>query len=432
MSDITNSTRTSRISGFYKLTVEQRANLVAEWADLSAAETATLHTGGLDHDLAANMIENVAGSFTLPLGIATNFLVNGKEYLVPMAVEEPSVVAAASNSARQIRAGGGFTTFASDPIMIGQIQLLDVPDIAAAEVAIANAKHDLMATADQLPNSIKPFGGGCRDIITRHFPDSPVGAMLIVHLHYDCRDAMGANAINTTLEYLAPRIGELTGGRPLLRILSNLADHRTVTATCVVQKAQLETPTIDGATVAQRIVEANAFAIVDPYRATTHNKGIMNGIDPVCIATGNDWRAIEAGAHAYAARSGQYRALTDWHIDNNGDLYGEITLPAAIGIIGGATKVHPMAKVALKILNIESASELAQLIASVGLAQNLGAIKALSTVGIQSGHMKLHARQVAIAAGAAGKQIQMVADQLVGEKNITVQRATEIVNNEKL
>ena len=425
---MTEQTRTSRIPGFYKLTVDERVDLVAAWAGLSADEADILRTGGLSNELAANMIENVAGTFKLPLGIAANFLINGKEYLVPMAVEEPSVVAAASNSARQIRAGGGFTTSASDPIMIGQIQVLDVPDISAAETAIANAKHELMAVADQLPNSIKPFGGGCRDIITRHIADSAVGPMLIVHLHYDCRDAMGANAINTTLEYLAPRIADLTGGRTLLRILSNLADRRTVTAKCTVPKDALATKTMDGAQIAQRIAEANAFAVVDPYRAATHNKGIMNGIDPVCIATGNDWRAIEAGAHAYAARSGQYSALTDWHVDSQGDLYGEITLPAAIGIIGGATKVHPSAKVALKILGIQSASELAQVIASVGLAQNLGAIKALSTVGIQSGHMKLHARQVAIAAGAEGKQIQAIADQLVADNNVTVGRAAEILN----
>lgn len=419
--------RSSRISGFYRLSPAERTAVVAKYAGLTAEEVAILEHGGITTGLADHMIENVVGTHKLPLGIATNFQLNGKDYLVPMAVEEPSVVAAASNSARQIRDGGGFSTSSTAPIMIGQIQVLDVPDFDAAESAIHAAKQGLMDAADALPNSIKPFGGGCRHMLVRRFKESPVGPMMVVHLHYDCRDAMGANAINTTLEFLAPRIAELTGGRTLLRILSNLATERTATVKCTVPAKSLTTKTMDGRDIAQRIAEANAFAVVDPYRAATHNKGIMNGIDPVAIATGNDWRAIEAGCHAFAARNGRYTALTDWHVDGNGDLHGEMTIPTAIGIIGGATKVHPTAKVALKILGIETASELGEVMAAVGLAQNLGAIKALSTVGIQSGHMKLHARQVAIAAGASPEQVQAIADKMVAEKNITVGRAQELL-----
>ncbi len=420
--------KTSRLPGFYNLSVAERVALVAEWADLTEEEQEILADRGLKASQANLMIENVVGTYELPLGIACNFLINGRDYLVPMAVEEPSVLAAVSNSAKLVRAGGGFQVETTEPVMIGQIQVLDVPDMNAAMTAIAANKEELLELANCCDKVIVGFGGGARDIETRPFPDTPVGPMLILHLYYDVRDAMGANTINTALEAMAPRIEELTGGRTCLRILSNLADRRTATARCTIPKEALGTFGLEGTSVAKLIAEANAFAVVDPYRAATHNKGIMNGIDAVCIATGNDWRAIEAGAHTYAARSGRYTALTDWHVDGNGDLYGEITLPLAVGIVGGATKVHPTARVALKILGVESAVELAQVMAAVGLAQNLAAIRALATVGIQKGHMRLHARQVALAAGASDDQVEQIADQLVEENLIHITRAKEILD----
>jgi hydroxymethylglutaryl-CoA reductase len=375
------------------------------------------------------MIENAVGTYALPLGIAANFQINGRDYLIPMTVEEPSVLAAVSHAAKLIRAGGGFRTESSPPVMIGQIQLLDVPDMAAATRALATHASELMALADACSQSIVRRGGGARGIEARPFADTPAGPMLIVHLLYDTRDAMGANAVNTAVEAMAPRVAELTGGRVNLRILSNLTDRRTATARCVIPAAELAQPELSGSEVARLIAEANAFAVVDPYRAATHNKGIMNGIDAVCIATGNDWRAIEAGAHAYAARDGQYRALTDWHVNADGDLAGSMTLPLAVGVVGGATKVHPTARVALKILGVESAGELAEVMTCVGLAQNLAAIKALATHGIQKGHMRLHARQVALAAGASEAQVQAIADQLTAEGNIRVERAKELIGN---
>jgi hydroxymethylglutaryl-CoA reductase len=313
--------------------------------------------------------------------------------------------------------------------MIGQIQVLDIPNMDAALTALAANKAQLMALANECSQNIVRRGGGARDIELRPFPQTPVGPMLVVHLLCDCRDAMGANAVNTAVEAMAPLVGELTNGRTNLRILSNLTDRRTATARCTIPAAELTKHGIPGHDVARLIAEANAFAIVDPYRAATHNKGIMNGIDAVCIATGNDWRAVEAGAHAYAARSGQYSALTDWHVDKNGDLYGEMTLPLSVGIVGGATKVHPTAKVAMKLLNVSSAGELAEIMTAVGLAQNLAAIKALATVGIQKGHMRLHARQVALAAGASDGLVQQIADQLVAEENIRVERAAELLRS---
>lgn len=420
--------KSSRLPEFYKLSLPERAQVVSDWAGLDGEDTAVLLQGGLDANQAAYMIENAVGTFGLPLGIAANFLINGRDYLIPMAVEEPSVLAAVGHAAKLARAGGGFHTTSTDPVMIGQIQVLDIPDMNAATAALEANKQRLMDEADACSQSIVKRGGGSRGIEIRPFPSTPVGPMLIVHLLYDCRDAMGANAINTAAEAIAPTIEHLTQGRTNLRILSNLTDRRTTTASCTIPASVLSRNGIDGGDVARYVEEANAFAIVDPYRATTHNKGIMNGIDAVCIATGNDWRAVEAGAHAYAARNGRYQALTDWHVDKNGDLYGEITLPLAIGIVGGATKVHPTAKVAMKILNVETAVELAGIIASVGLAQNFAAIKALATIGIQHGHMRLHARQVALAAGASDGQVQKIADQLVAEGNIRVNRAQELLS----
>lgn len=421
------SQKTSRLSGFYNLSVTERANIVADWAGLDDAEKHILMGAGLQPDQANHMIENVVGTYALPLGVACNFLVNGKDYLIPMVVEEPSVVAAISNAAKLIRAGGGFQTESTEPVMIGQLQVLDVPDIDEAIAALTANREQLLKLANCCDELVIRLGGGARDIQLRPFPDTPVGPMLILHLLYDVRDAMGANTINTALEAMAPTVAELTGGRTNLRILSNLATFRLASARGVVPVSALDTPEFSGAEAARRIAEANAFAVVDPYRAATHNKGIMNGIDAVVIATGNDWRAIEAGAHAYAARSGRYAALTDWHVNENGDLSGAITLPMAVGTVGGATRVHPSAKVNMKILDVSSAGELARVLAAVGLAQNLAAIRALATVGIQRGHMRLHARQVAVAAGATGPQVEVIAEQLVAEQKILVARAEELL-----
>ena len=420
--------KTSRIPGFYKQSLTERVNIIANWAELTEQEKGFLTEQGLPASQAVQMVENGVGIYELPLGIACNFQINGRDYLIPMAIEEPSVIAAVSFAAKLVRAGGGFQTSATEPIMIGQIQVLDLPDMDAGISAIEANKQALMDCANNCSLSIVKRGGGARDIEIRPFPNSPVGPMLIIHLLYDTRDAMGANAINTCVEAMAPMIEELTGGRTNLRILSNLSDLRLATASCTVPAHMLDNKDGQpGTLVAKLIEEANAFAIVDPYRAATHNKGIMNGIDAVCIATGNDWRAIEAGAHAYAARHGSYKALTDWHVNENGDLYGAMTLPMAVGTVGGATKVHPTAQVGMKILDVSSAGELAQIMAAVGLAQNLAAIRALATTGIQEGHMRLHARQVALAAGAKDGQVQIIADQLVHEGNIRVIRAQEIL-----
>lgn len=419
--------KSSRFPGFYKLSLEERVAAVAAWAGLDKDEEQILLGQGLDAGQASQMIENGIGTYALPLGIAVNFLINDRDYLIPMAVEEPSVLAAVSHAAKLIRAGGGFRTEATEPVMIGQIQLLGLENLELAAQRIEQNKHSLMAAADECSQSIVRRGGGSRDIEVRRFPDTPVGPMLVVHLLYDTRDAMGANAINTAVETIAPLVEDLTGGRANLRILSNLTDRRLVTARCTVPAQALGRGDMDGGLVAERIEEANAFALVDPYRAATHNKGIMNGIDAVCIATGNDWRAIEAGAHAYAARDGHYKALTDWHVDENGDLFGEIKLPLAVGTVGGATRVHPTAQVTMKILGVASASELAQVMAAVGLAQNLAAIKALATTGIQHGHMRMHARQVALAAGAIGDQVEKISAQLVADRNIRVARAKELL-----
>ena len=421
--------KTSRLPGFYKLSLAERVTVVGDWAGLDEAERRVLAGQGLQPAQADLMIENVVGTYALPLGIAANFLINGRDTLIPMTVEEPSVLAAISHAAKLIRAGGGFQAEATEPVMIGQIQVLDLPDLEAARRAILDHSAELMDRANAVSDSIVQYGGGARGIEARPFPETPVGPMLVVHLLFYSRDAMGANTINTAAEAISPRIAELTGGRTNLRILSNLADRRTATARCTIPAGALDMPDISGRDVARLIAEANAFAVVDPYRAATHNKGIMNGIDAVCIATGNDWRAIEAGAHSYAARNGRYTALTDWHVDGNGDLYGEITLPMAVGTVGGATKVHPTARVAMKILAVQSAAELAEVMACVGLAQNLAAIRALSTHGIQKGHMRLHARQVALAAGASDAQVQSIADRLVAEGNIRVERAKELITN---
>jgi hydroxymethylglutaryl-CoA reductase len=400
--------------------------MVAEWAGLSAEETATLHES-LALSQADKMIENVVGLYALPLGIAVNFLINGRDHLIPMVIEEPSVVAGASYAARLVREGGGFQAESDEPLMIGQMQVLELPDLEAARAAVLAHKQCLLDLANQTDPVVVSLHGGARDLEVRIVPESPAGPMLVVHLLYDCRDAMGANMVNTACEALAPLVEEITGGRVNLRILSNLADRRLARARCVVPAQALKTDEFLGPAVVDRIVEAYALAATDPYRAATHNKGIMNGVDAVALATGNDWRAIEAGAHAYAARDGRYRSLSVWEKDADGNLVGRLEMPMALGTVGGATRAHPGARLALRILGVKSARELAEVAVAVGLAQNLAAIRALATEGIQRGHMALHARQVAIAAGAVGGEVDWVAERMVAERAIRIDRAQALL-----
>ncbi len=419
---------TSRLSGFYNLSIEQRRAVLEQQGLLSAEELATLAGApGLVAEQADHMIENVIGVFALPVGIALNFVVNGREVLVPMAVEEPSIVAGASFMARLARSSGGFIAHVSPPEMIGQMQLLGVADPQTARFAILEKKAELLAAAAEIDPVLKRLGGGPRDLEVRLIAESPIGPFLALHLIYDVRDAMGANAVNTACELLAPQVERLTGGRVHLRILSNLADRRIARARCTILLPELAFGDFAAETARDGVIAAWAFAAADPYRAATHNKGIMNGIDPIVIATGNDWRAVEAGAHAYAARSGRYTSLTTWGKDADGNLVGALEMPMAVGIVGGATKVHPAARAALKLMGVSSAAELAQIMVSVGLAQNLAALRALATEGIQRGHMNLHARQVAVAAGAVGEEIERLARLLVAEKTVRVDRAEEIL-----
>ncbi len=419
---------TSRIPGFYNLPLEARRERIAAMGLLSPEEFAALvGEPGLTPAQADPMIENVVGTFALPLGIALNFVVNGREVLVPMAIEEPSVVAAASYMAKLARAGGGFTAHTSAPEMIGQIQILDVADPHEARLRILEARAEILETATAIDPVLQRLGGGARDLEVRILNHPALGDFLVVHLIYDVRDAMGANAVNTACERLAPRLEALTGGRVHLRILSNLADRRVTRARCTVPVEALAFDGFRGEEVRDGIIAAWAFAAADPYRAATHNKGIMNGIDPVVIATGNDWRAVEAGAHAYAARSGRYTSLSTWGKDADGNLVGTLELPLAVGIVGGATRVHPAAQAALKLMGVQTAAQLAEIIAAVGLAQNLGALRALATEGIQRGHMALHARQVAIAAGAQGEEIAEVARRLAESGEVRIDRAQEIL-----
>jgi hydroxymethylglutaryl-CoA reductase len=420
--------KTSRLPGFYGLGLDERAAQVVKWAELDKAEGAALTGAGLSAEHADQMIENVVGTHALPLGIAANFTINSRDYLVPMAIEEPSVVAAASYMAKIVRDAGGFHTCSSEPVMIAQMQVLDIADPWAARFDLLCQKQRLLDLADQIDPVVVALHGGARDVEIRVFTDTPMGPMLVIHLLYDTRDAMGANTVNTAAEALAPLVEEITGGRVHLRILSNLADRRLARAKCVIPQALLAFGEYSGKDVVQGLVEAYTFAAVDPYRAATHNKGIMNGIDAVAVACGQDWRAIEAGAHAYAARDGRYTSLSTWTRDAEDRLVGTLEMPLAVGTVGGATRVHPGAKVALKILGVDSARLLAEVMVAVGLAQNLGALRALATEGIQRGHMTLHARQVAIAAGASGDQVPAVAARLVKEKQIRLDRATEILD----
>jgi hydroxymethylglutaryl-CoA reductase len=419
--------KSSRLPGFHRLGVEGRARQISEWVPLDEGECAILGTGGLTAERADQMIENVVGIHGLPLGVAPNFLINGRDYLVPMAIEEPSVVAAASFMAKLVRRAGGFSTCSTEPLMIAQIQLLDMSDPWAARFDLLCQKEQILALANETDPIVVALGGGARDLEVRVFPATPVGPMLVLHLLYDTRDAMGANTVNTAAEAVAPLVEEITGGRVHLRILSNLADRRMARAKCILPAELLAFGDFEGERVVQGIVEAHAFAASDPYRAATHNKGIMNGIDAVALACGQDWRALEAGAHAYASHQGRYTSLSTWTRDSEGDLVGTLELPLAVGTVGGATRVHPGAKTALKILRVQTARELAEVMAAVGLAQNLGALRALATEGIQRGHMALHARQLAIAAGATGEQVQAVASRLVAERTIRLDRAQEIL-----
>ena len=422
----------SRIPGFYNLGLEQRLAEIARRADLTPEEAAALSSAvGLSAAQADHMTENVVGVYALPLGIGLNFQINGRDVLVPMVIEEPSVVAGASFMAKLARLGGGFSAHTTAPEMIAQIQILDVVDLPSRRLAILEAKEALLAEAAEIDPVLKKLGGGPRDLEVRLIEQSPIGAFLVVHLIYDVRDAMGANALNTAAERLSPHLAALSGGRVHLRILSNLADRRLARSRCTIPLAELAFESFRAEEVRDGIIAAWAFAAVDPYRAATHNKGIMNGVDAVVIATGNDWRAVEAGAHAYAARGGRYTSLSTWGKDASGNLVGSLEIPMAVGIVGGATRVHPAAKAALKLMGVRSAAELAEIIVSVGLAQNLAALRALATEGIQRGHMGLHARQVAIAAGAEGDQIERLAAQMVAEKTVRIDRAQEILQTWK-
>ena len=402
----------SRLSGFYKLSVAERRDKVAELSGLTTDDVAALAENGELSEVAADrMIENVIGTMSLPVGVATNFVIDGKSYLIPFCVEESSIVAAASNMAKRCLSKGGFRTNNDDPVMIAQIQVMDLPDVDEAGESILTAKYELMAMCNSLPSTMIKLGGGCKDIIVRSL-DSMSGRILVVHLLIDTRDAMGANAVNTMAELVSGKIEDITGGRVHLRILSNLATQRLakVEATFTPEELSDDGSRESGSKIITGILEAHHFAMADPYRATTHNKGIMNAISAIALACGQDWRAIEAGCHAWAAVStGTYTSMTRWNRDDEGNLVGSIETPMAVGIVGGASKVHPAARANLSILGVESAQELAGIMAAAGIAQNLGAMRALATSGIQAGHMKLHARNMAVSAGAVGEEVEKVA-----------------------
>ena len=413
--------RTSRFPGFYKISVEERRALISEATGADANDIAScLESGGLDATTADKFVENVVGTYALPYGVALNVRVNGHDYVVPMVVEEPSVVAAASNAAKMIREGGGFIAEMDPPLMVAQVQLTDVPDRRDAMARLVGARDELIALTDAAVPGLVERGGGARDIEVRPLGDD---AMLVVHLLIDCRDAMGANLVNGAAERVAPRLAELTGGRIGLRILSNLCDRRCVRVHCHVPASALATEEMNGSAVIDGIVNASRFAELDPYRAATHNKGIMNGVDAVTIATGNDWRAVEAGAHAFAARSGHYAPLATWRRHQGDVLVGRVELPMALGTVGGTLRVHPAARLSLRLLGITNAQELAAVAASVGLASNLAALRALATDGIQRGHMALHARSVAVAAGAVDSEVERVATMIVEARDITLEGA---------
>ncbi len=412
--------KSSQVSGFYKKSIKERVEFIKSYSDLTDEET-KMFSSILDLEIADRMVENVLGTFDLPLGVALNFKINGKDYIIPMATEESSVIAASSNAAKIARIHGGFTTKCTDPLMIGQMQLLHMDDVAGAAQNIMDHKAELIQLANDQDKVLVSFGGGAKDIEVRIL-DSPLGKMIVTHLIVDVRDAMGANAVNTMCEALAPMLEELTSGKIRLKILSNLADKRIVKAKAVFDKEKM-----GGESVVDDFLESYTLAAIDPYRAATHNKGIMNGIDSLIIATGNDFRAIEAGAHAYASRNGQYTSLSSYYKDKDGNLVGELELPMAVGIVGGAGNIHPKARLCKKILGIKTAKELGEIVASLGLAQNFAAVFALSTVGIQKGHMSLHAKNIAVMAGATKDEIDKVSDQMIKEGKIKLDRAKEII-----
>ncbi|MBA2664826.1 MAG: hydroxymethylglutaryl-CoA reductase, degradative [Bradymonadaceae bacterium] len=419
---------TSRVAGFYRMSVEERLAYLVEHDVINEADAALLtnRSGGLTPELANQMVENTIGVLELPLGLGLNFVINGRDYLVPMAVEEPSIIAAVSHVAKIARDAGGFDARCDSSLMIGQIQVVGCPDLELAKTRVLEARARLIVEANALQPAMSERGGGVRDIEARILDEGKYRAMLVVHLIVDTCDAMGANLVNSLAEDLAPMIEALTGGRVFLRILSNLADRRLATASCRIALDLLAWKGFSGREVAEGIVLASEFAETDPYRAATHNKGVMNGIGAVCVATGNDWRAIEAGAHAYCCRDGQYRPMATWRLVDD-HLVGELEIPLAVGTVGGPIRLHPTVQLAHKILRINGAGELACVMAAVGLAQNLGALKALATEGIQRGHMALHARSVAATAGASEAEIEEVVNLLIKTGEIKVREAQKII-----
>lgn len=415
-------TDNSELQGFYKLTMKERRELLKNSTALTEEEIMVVAgTGSLPADTADHMIENVVGGYTYPLGIATNFRINGKDYLVPMALEEPSVVAAASNAAKMARVKGGFKVTNTGPVMIGQIQVVSVPNPEGAKVNLLAKKEDLLKKANEQDPMLVSLGGGAKDLNVKVLA-SIKGPMVIAELIVNTGDAMGANAVNTMAEAVAPMVEQITGGRVFLRIISNLADRRLVRATAVFDK-----DAVGGEDVVDGVVYAYAFADADPYRCATHNKGIMNGVIAVGIACGQDIRALEAGAHSYASRSGSYKPLTTWKKNEDGDLVGTLEMPMAVGLVGGAARTHPTARADIKILGVKTATELGEVMGAVGLAQNFAALRALASEGIQRGHMKLHSRNVAISAGATGDLVDLVAQRMIEEKKIRFDRAKELV-----
>ena len=423
-------TVTSRLSGFHKLEMSERLEKIARMFKLTPEELEILRGAeSLPGETANTMIENAVGTFDLPLGLGLNLMVNGKDYLVPMAVEEPSVVAAVSFAAKIVREAGGFVADADDSTMIGQIQVTNYGDPTMAAQTIEAHREQILALANSFHPGMVRRGGGAKDLEVRVLPapEGPRGEpLLILHILIDTQEAMGANLINTVAEGVAPLIEQITGGKVYLRILSNLADRRLARASCRIPFKLLADFDMEGKDIAQGVAQASRFALADPYRAATHNKGVMNGIDAAAIATGQDWRAIEAGAHAYAARSGHYRPLSTWHIDGK-ELVGQIELPLALGTVGGTLKVHPGVQLAMKLLRVSGVKEMAQVFAAVGLAQNFAAVRALGSVGVQRGHMALHARCVAVTAGARGDDVEKVAHLLVLSGHVKVEKAKEIL-----
>lgn len=418
----------SRVSGMRDMQPAERLAVLASVAGMRSEDRQLLAgPGALPLGTADGMIENVIGTFELPMGVATNFQVNGRDVLVPMVVEEPSVVAAASFMAKLARSSGGFFTSSSQPLMRAQVQMVGMTDPHGVRHAVLAHRAAIIEMANSKDKVLVGLGGGCQDLEVHVFEHTPRGPMVVVHLIVDVRDAMGANTVNTMAEMVAPLLERITGASVRLRILSNLADLRLARAAVTLSPEQLNTAQYRGEEVIEGILDAYTFAAVDPYRAATHNKGIMNGIDPVIVATGNDWRAVEAGAHAYAARSGRYTSLTHWEKNRAGHLVGTIEVPMPVGLVGGATKTHPLARWALRLMQVDSAQELGEIVAAVGLAQNLAAMRALSTEGIQRGHMALHARNIALLAGAEGEQVQRIAAALVAERNVSVDRAKELL-----